>query len=62
MKPIIVGDLVIVVTEEMRKGWSRGRILEVIRGFYGRRVRQAIGMDIDDDNVGQSSSGPSSVR
>ncbi|XP_062703997.1 uncharacterized protein LOC115255979 [Aedes albopictus] len=73
VKPVDVGDLVIVVTEGIRNGWTRGRILEVIRGTDGR-VRQAVvqtstgvirrpvaklaRLDIDG-NLGQRSSGQS---
>ncbi|XP_062717285.1 uncharacterized protein LOC134292262 [Aedes albopictus] len=73
VKPVDVGDLVIVLAEGIRNGWTRGRTLEVIRGTDGR-VRQAIvqtstgvirrpvaklaRLDIDG-NIGQSSSDPS---
>ncbi|XP_055633808.1 uncharacterized protein LOC129774135 [Toxorhynchites rutilus septentrionalis] len=41
VKPIGIGDLVIVVEEGIRNGWTRGRVLEVIAGLDGR-IRQAM--------------------
>ncbi|XP_039438455.1 uncharacterized protein LOC120419726 [Culex pipiens pallens] len=40
VKPIEVGDLVIVVEEKVRNGWIRGRIVEAYKGRDGR-IRDA---------------------
>lgn len=40
-KPLKVGDLVIIVNEGVRNGWSRGRVVSVIQGNDGR-IRQAM--------------------
>ncbi|XP_058449077.1 uncharacterized protein LOC131429043 [Malaya genurostris] len=40
VKPVKKGDLVIIVDDGRRNGWTRGKILEVQRGHDGR-VRQA---------------------
>ncbi|XP_062538391.1 uncharacterized protein LOC134206679 [Armigeres subalbatus] len=74
VKPVDVGDLVIVVTEVARNGWIRGRIIEVIRGRDGR-IRQAVVqtskgvirrpiaklavLDVMNSNVAQKKSGTS---
>ncbi|XP_062708163.1 uncharacterized protein LOC134288186 [Aedes albopictus] len=41
VRPIAVGDLVLVVEEGKRNGWARGRICEVYEGRDGR-IRQAL--------------------
>lgn len=41
VKPIAVGDLVLVVEETRRNGWTRGRVCEVYKGQDGR-IRQAM--------------------
>ncbi|XP_062534003.1 uncharacterized protein LOC134203040 [Armigeres subalbatus] len=41
VKAIEVGDLVVIVEDKRRNGWTRGRILDVVRGRDGR-VRQGI--------------------
>lgn len=41
VKPIEVGDLVIVVEEKVRNGWLRGRVVKVKEGSDGR-VRAAV--------------------
>lgn len=46
VKPIEVGDLVIIVDEKIRNGWVRGRVVEVIVGRDGR-VRDAVVQTID---------------
>lgn len=40
-KPVETGDLVVVVEEQQRNGWIRGRVLRVIPGRDGR-VRSAV--------------------
>ncbi|XP_055591416.1 uncharacterized protein LOC129743406 [Uranotaenia lowii] len=41
VKPVAVGDLVVIVNEARRNGWTRGRVHEVIHGSDGR-IRKAI--------------------
>lgn len=41
VKPVAVGDLVLIVDEARRNGWVRGRVQEVMTGKDGR-VRQAL--------------------
>ncbi|XP_058448629.1 uncharacterized protein LOC131428599 [Malaya genurostris] len=40
-RPIAVGDLVIIVEEKIRNGWTRGRVVQVVAGRDGR-VREAV--------------------
>ncbi|XP_062555623.1 uncharacterized protein LOC134220551 [Armigeres subalbatus] len=39
--PVQTGDLVIIVEENVRNGWIRGRVAEVVEGADGR-IRQAV--------------------
>ncbi|XP_055613361.1 uncharacterized protein LOC129759847 [Uranotaenia lowii] len=41
VKPVEVGDLVVIASEARRNGWTRGRVQEIIRGADGR-IRKAI--------------------
>ncbi|XP_062550257.1 uncharacterized protein LOC134215009 isoform X1 [Armigeres subalbatus] len=41
VKPISVGDVVFIVEEARRNGWTRGRICKVFKGQDGR-IRQAL--------------------
>ncbi|XP_058449104.1 uncharacterized protein LOC131429071 [Malaya genurostris] len=40
-RPIAVGNLVIIVEEKIRNGWTRGRVVQVVAGRDGR-VREAV--------------------
>ncbi|XP_055631698.1 uncharacterized protein LOC129771737 [Toxorhynchites rutilus septentrionalis] len=41
VKPVGVGDMVILIDDKKRNGWVRGRVLDVTKGKDGR-VRQAV--------------------
>ncbi|XP_062541539.1 uncharacterized protein LOC134209558 [Armigeres subalbatus] len=41
VKPINSGDLVVIIEDNKRNGWTRGRIVDVMKGKDGR-VRQAV--------------------
>ncbi|XP_055604650.1 uncharacterized protein LOC129752888 [Uranotaenia lowii] len=41
VKPVKIGDFVVVVNEARRNGWTRGRVQEIIHGADGR-IRKAI--------------------